>query len=404
MATIKLFESWLQSQLNENWEADVIESNEAASSAYEQFRTKPEAKAFRKFTELVVKSGLNSLTQYPADLLFALMKHGQLTKKGFLGFGRISDNDLVKKTFDALATGKATLTFEQGVAEYIPHGTVSAKTSGKVQGTGLVDTGANYAQTFSDLSNLCNFMNYYNTAAFKEGRPQFVLSQRLDENGYLDLVSAPDVTSSTLYLYSKKLAGTAVAQKEVVPGEKQVVGGEEGVSGIFGAAFDQGSDAINAAVQAEVSKAVELCIAKFPAGKRPDKFTLTSGASTDYNGKQMPQANGVGPVKPVDDATKNQDLAYRRGVSFMNALNTGLKAKGHPGFDSFEIAWSIGKSGQPANPADRFVNLEIQKNAVKPVVKETPASTTTTVTGGGIESGASKGQLYELKLTLAEVA
>jgi hypothetical protein len=401
MAQIKLFESWLQSQLNEDWSASTIESNYAANNGYEDFRSKPEAKAFRKFTEMVVKSGVISLTQYPGDLLFALMKHGQLTKKGFLGFGRVNDNDLVIKTFQALAKGEATLTFEQGVAEFVPHSANEAKTSGRVVGNGTIQTDAKFAQSHSNNLNLCNFMNYYNTAAFKEGRPQFVLSQRLDENGFLDLVSAPDVMGETLYLYAPKLAGTVVAQKEVVPGEKQVVGGEEAISGIFGAAFDQGSDIINDAVQGEVAKAVSLCMAKFPAGKRPDKFTLTSGASTEYNGKQMPNSNGVGAVKPIDDATKNQDLAYRRGVSFMRALNAGLKAQGHPGFDNFEIAWSIGKSGKANNPADRFVNLEIQKNAVKPVVKETPATTTTTVTGSAIQSAVDKGQYYELKLKLS---
>ena len=176
------------------------------------------------------------------------------------------------------------------------------------------------------------------------------------------------------------------------------VGGEEGASGNFAAEFDQGSDVVNAKVQAEVAKAVELCLAKFPAGKRPDKFTLTSGASTEFNGKQMPAKAGVGPVKPTDDATKNQDLAYRRGVSFMNALNAGLKAKGHPGFDSFEIAWSIGKSGQPANPADRFVNLEIQKNSVKPIAKET-SKMSTNVTGGETQVATTKGQIFELMLS-----
>jgi hypothetical protein len=400
MATIKLFESWLQSQLNENWDASAYNYNPTADTEIDAFRSSPAGAQFRKFTELVAKSGIESLESNSTHeaILFALAKRGQETKSGFLGIGRVSDDKLVKKTLEALANKEVNLAFNQNTVEYVPGTSTNyVRTEGKAVNAYTVDTSTRYAQTESWIKNLCNFVNHYNVNAFKDGGAQFKLSTRINsETGYIDLISAPDITGQTLHLYSPKLAGTIVAKKEV---ETTVtnVGGEEGATGIFGAAFDQGSDAINAAVQAEVAKAVELCLAKFPAGKRPDKFTLTSGASTEYNGKQMPAKNGVGPVKPIDDATKNQDLAYRRGVSFMNALNAGLKAKGHPGFDNFEIAWSIGKSGQPANPADRFVSLEIQKNAVKPVAKETSA-VTTKVTGGEAQVASQKGQLFELML------
>jgi hypothetical protein len=114
----------------------------------------------------------------------------------------------------------------------------------------------------------------------------------------------------------------------------------------------------------------------------------------------MPKAAGTGAVTPSDDATKNQDLAYRRGVAFMNALNAGLKAKGHPGFDSYEVAWSIGLSGQQANAADRFVDLNISQNAVKPKATETTAIAGTT-TGSAVSNVRANAQFYELKLTFA---
>ena len=401
MATIKLFESWLQSQLNENWDAPVFTWNSVADAEMDAFRSSPAGGAFRKFTELVQKSGIETLNMESAQegILFALAKRGQQTKSGFLGIGKVTDDKLVKSALEKLAKGEVNLAFNQRLVDYVP-GTTSnyVRTEGKVTNNTTIDTAPKYAQTESFVKYLCNFMNYYNTAAFKEGRPQFQLSTRINpETGYIDLVTAPDINgSSTLYLYSPKLAGTIVAQKEVETSIENV-GGETAVSGNFAAEFDQGSDVVNAKVQAEVAKAVELCLGKFPAGKRPDKFTLTSGASTEYNGKQMPAKAGVGPVKPVDDATKNQDLAYRRGVSFMNALNAGLKAKGHPGFYNFEIAWSIGKSGQPANPADRFVNLEIEKNAVKPVAKET-SKVSTNVSGGAAQVATAKGQIFELML------
>jgi hypothetical protein len=403
MATIKLFESWLQSQLNEDWDAPGYDYNAVATAELDAFRSSAAGGPFRKFTELVVKSGLETLESGSAQeaILFALGKRGQATTKGFLGIGKVSDDKVVKKTLEALANKEVNLSFFQNTVDYVPGTSTNyVRTEGKVTNNYSIDTSPRYAQTESFIKYVCNFVNFYNVNAFKNGAAQFKLSTRINsETGYIDLVSAPDITSgATLHLYSPKLAGTTVAKKEV---ETTVtnVGGEEGTTGIFGAAFDAGSDLINASVKAEVAKAVELCLAKFPAGKRPDKFTLTSGASTEWGNppKQMPKADGVGPVKPTDDASKNKDLAYRRGVSFMNALNAGLKAKGHPGFDNFEIAWSIGKSGQQANPADRFVSLEIQKNAVKPVAKETSA-VTTKVTGGEAQVASQKGQLFELML------
>ena len=225
-------------------------------------------------------------------------------------------------------------------------------------------------------------------------------------DGYLNLLSAPTIDADNLYLYSQKLLGDKAVGKEVKTDVTQT-GGTAGVEGKYAAQFAVGSDQLTDALKAEVAKAVDLCVAKFPAGSRPDKFTLTSGASTEFgtppNKKQMPKAEGTGPVTPTDDATKNQDLAYRRGVAFMNALNAGLKAKGHPGFDSYEVGWSIGLSGQQENAADRFVDLNIAKNAVKPKATET-TTISGTQTGSELTNVRANAQFFELKLTFAAAA
>lgn len=401
MATIKLFESWLQSALNEDYNANPYAGNNAANAEYEQWRLTPAGKQFKLFTDTVSKSGLTSLqteTDY-ANILFALMKNSQKTKSGFLGIGKVSDDDLVNKTLDKLAPGGGlSLMFFKRMVDYIPSqsGPGYMRTIGKATGDYNVDTSTRYQQTSSFIKYVCNFINYYNVEAYAKGEGQFILTNRLDETGHMDISSAPTINAD-LYLYSPKLAVQQVATKSVETKVDQV-GGIAGVSGNYAADFDQGSAELNDKVRLEVKRAVELCLVQFPAGNRPDKFTLTSGASTEYNKKQMPASNGIGPVSPTNDETKNQDLAYRRGLTFMNALNAGLKASGHPGFAAFEVAWVIGKSGQPGNPADRFVNLELQKNAVKPKAVET-SKTSTDLTGTGSESGREKGQLFELILS-----
>jgi hypothetical protein len=265
-----------------------------------------------------------------------------------------------------------------------------------------IDTDPRWSKATSSTGMLLGFVNAYNQNAFEMGQGQFILSQRMGEDGYLDITTTPVVDADNLYLYTQQLLGDLAAGKDLKVDVAQT-GGSDAVTGKFAAEFAAGSDQVTPAIQAEVAKAVELCLAKFPAGSRPDKFTLTSGASTEWNGKQMPKADGTGAVTPKDDATKNQDLAYRRGVAFMNALNSGLKAKGHPGFDAYEVAWSIGASGQPANAADRFVDLNIEKNAVKPKAVET-TKTTAVSTGNATTNVRGKAQFFELKLTLTAAA
>ena len=157
---------------------------------------------------------------------------------------------------------------------------------------------------------------------------------------------------------------------------------------------------------AKVADAVKLCMTQFPAGKIPQKFTLTSGASTEYGVDkagvkiQMPFSKGVGPVTGTTVENTNQALAYRRGVAFMKALNTGLLEKDHPGFGAYEIAWSIGESGKQSNEADRFVDLNIQLNSKGPVLPDT-ISNATVKTDKSVTNTLSTGQFFEFKLTIS---
>lgn len=416
MKLIKGYQQWLNENFQaifEDWSVDSLypstEGFTIDDTKYDQFLASPAGKSFQQFTFEVTKSSISNLKtkDYQKEIFGALVRHGQVGKKGFLGFGASSISDMVNATLDSLIAGKSTLTYTKATGEYMPTaaGIGVAATQGRIQnGASLISTDPRFAKSQSGIQSVLKFCNAYNTKAFETGQGQIILSTRLQEDGYLDLTSAPTIDAENLYLYSQQLRGDLAAGKETTTTVTQT-GGTAGAEGKYAAQFAVGSDQLTDALKAEVAKAVELCVAKFPAGQRPDKFTLTSGASTEFGNpkKQMPKAEGTGPVTPTDDATKNQDLAYRRGVAFMNALNDGLKLKGHPGFDSYEVAWSIGLSGQQENPADRFVDLNIAKNAVKPKATETTV-TTGTQTGSAVSDVRSKGQFYELKLNLVVAA
>lgn len=400
MATIKLFESWLQSALNENYSAESMTTpGDDATAVYDKWRLSAAGKQFKLFTDTVSKSGLYSLMDERnlAAILVALMRGTKRNKKGIFGIGEVTEIDLVNKALKTLEPGGGlSLAFFQRTVDYVPSSDGEMRTVGQCTGYFEILTGTEYMQSRSSVSNVCEFINYYNVGAYTKGEGQFILTNRLDENGHMDISSAP-VINADLYLYAPKKAVARVATKEIETTVTQI-GGSTGAGGNYAADFAQNSAELNDKVRLEVKKAVELCLVQFPAGNRPDKFTLTSGASTEYNKKQMPASNGIGPVSPTNDETKNQDLAYRRGLNFMTALNAGLRTFGHPGFESFEIAWVIGKSGKLTNPADRFVNLELQKNAVKPKSVET-SKLKTNIEGPRSESASAKGQLFELILS-----
>lgn len=415
MKLIKGYSQWLNENLNainEDWDVESLTLDtvdfEIDDAKYDQYVASQAGAQFRQFTQEVAKSQASNIRTKESHqmILSSLIQHGQTAKKGFLGiFGNKSLDEVVGATLDSLLSGQSKIAYSKTTVDYNPtaSGPTGIKTAGRLSGNGMsISTEPSTAKTGNNVLSVLRFVNSYNQTAFETGQGQFILSQRMQEDGYLDLTTAPVVDAENLYLYTQQVLGNLAAGKQVDTTVTQT-GGTEGASGKFAAEFAAGSDQITPAIQAEVAKAVELCLTKFPAGQRPDKFTLTSGASTEWNGKNMPKADGTGAVTPKDDATKNQDLAYRRGVAFMNALNAGLKAKGHPGFDAYEVAWSIGASGQQANAADRFVDLNIEKNGVKPKAVET-TKTVATSTGTATTNVRDKAQFFELKLTLTVAA
>ncbi len=416
MTIIKNFERFVNENLEQKFQVfeDEInlgvsgrgyQANELVREEYSKWLTTPAAAQFRAFIALQEVSGnplANDSNQ--ADIIYSLLKRGQATKKGFLGIGKTTETDIVKAGFEALKTDKLKLNVVQGVAEYVPRSaaeTWKVRIAGSFPSSSYLIREPKYNQYVTDAYKMIAFVNEFNTEAFRNGTGQYVLSKRLREDGYLDFLSEADVVDqNTLYLYASKIKGQVAASKDVV---ETPVGGEPEATGKYGAEFAVGSAEINPAVQAEVDKAAEFVAAKFPAGSVPDKFQLTSGASTEWNKKNYPQTSGTGAVaNPATDEQKNQDLAYRRGVAFANALNAKLKEKGHPGIDGYVVNWAIGRSGQQANQADRFIDLEVKKNEVAP---KKQASISVSQTGStATQVTTAKGQIFEYQLSITAAA
>ena len=109
----------------------------------------------------------------------------------------------------------------------------------------------------------------------------------------------------------------------------------------------------------------------FPADVEIDVFNLQAGASANWGSEKLPNSQGKGDTGYAEgNEGKNQKLAFDRGNNFMMAVNKGLKAKGHPGFDNYVVNWKV--EGQ--NQSDQFIDLMLnvdKKDKVRTVIIKT---------------------------------
>ena len=378
-------------------------------------------KTFQTLKEKAQGSKLDSLTTDSAQMriLMSLLLHGQKQKKGWWFIKKeifsIDPAGLAKQAIEEFKKGTLALELQESrfkAAIYYSDG-VKVRTKGKMSSNAFdeaqpetlyIDTEEIKPKTWSNALNLCEFVNEWNKNAFAKGTAQYKLSDLIlpagdMHEGSIDLVSAPaKVDLTTLYQYSYALTNAAQVGVNVETTVTKT-GGEAAINKPFAAEFDQGKSDLNAKVLAEVDQAVTLILSKFPAGKVPAKFSIESGASSEFGGQQWPTSTGVGPVSGTGAEQQNQALAYQRGKNFMDEVNKRLQDQGHPGLPQVEITWTIAKSGKQKNPADRFIDMQIQKNAVAPVTKVT--NTVTGVkTGGGVTKSYQMGEMFELKLVL----
>ena len=254
----------------------------------------------------------------------------------------------------------------------------------------------NVGQTINSTVSYINSFNTINVAGGYDD--QYKIGDMLDDQQALvftETVAYP----KTLYFYSTASISEAGPSKTT---EKQIVGGAESQKGAVEIAFKQGEagvDVDGVAVDANHPKVAEIGekIKSYLGEKGViDKMTLTSSASPEWTGKETmanyagKTTNGTGaPAPGTDFAAKNADLAYRRGVTFQNALTSYLG--GHVKANSITVAWKI-STDEPGK--GRHIAYDIATKSEAPQVIEV-----TKFAAGKTSSTSTPGKINEYTLT-----
>jgi hypothetical protein len=268
---------------------------------------------------------------------------------------------------------------------------------------------------WSYMSRLAAYINTWNFLQWaSNGNDNAAYDQQSIKDGYFDLQVAAGKAgvpaNPAVLFYADQFYERATAER----GEEtrfEDVGGVDGAKGQADIQFAVGKSTIEDSETPKIKALAEVVKAKFGKDQTVDSFELISSASPEYGaikneqGWESKYPNGTtamgDPGVGTDDASKNAKLAWDRGVSFMEALNTELAKLGHPGFNNYVIKWQIAAEGGPSGNG-RFVDLQIERNYQKPKVKAT-----TTVTGRETSAGGSQRQkatLYAYKFVVGKGA
>lgn len=217
--------------------------------------------------------------------------------------------------------------------------------------------------------NVQNISNYQTDVTYgNEIVPdfnQYDLTQMVDQNNYVNLFQT-SIAANSLIFYTQGDKTPNTANKET---GTQVVGAQAPQPKAYDVSFETDSANIPAN-DPEVAKAVQDAIAMFPDGNISN-LTVISSASPEYANRaggpktladygQTPLTGTGKPAAGTDFKSKNIELAYNRGVSFMNSLNAGLKAQGKPEVANYTVQWQISDKGGVKVPG-RFAQVNWEK-------------------------------------------
>ena len=225
-------------------------------------------------------------------------------------------------------------------------------TRGRVDQLGVTSDKKKYYNYHSKTHSMVRYMNGYNLRSYANDGPEYDISE-MDSNGYLDFISGPnDPGGGPLIVYATKYGSEQTADTGIETGKTE---GYK-ATGRYETDYESGDSTPNSEI---VAKAVKEILAMFPESVVGDidVFTLQAGASANWGeGTVLPESNGTGQNFTGEEGSnerKNQELAFNRGNLFMQAVNKGLKADGHPAFDNYEVQWVV--KGQ--NTTDQFIDL-----------------------------------------------
>ena len=213
----------------------------------------------------------------------------------------------------------------------------------------------------SSLNQLLRYVNRYNIYSYAEGkgeRQQWVLSDIIENDKFINF-DAGTTAEDVLYVYStSKALLQSLERKEDDPNI------EEGykVDGLYDQEYEFGKHIPTN--NDEIEKAITEIGQIFTPDrlKNISVFTVTSSASDEWGRDENNEpirhgaSEGTGdPGVGTDNKTKNEYLAYQRGKYFLDQVNEGLKAKGHPGLPTATINWKVQEGGEEK----RFIDINL---------------------------------------------
>jgi hypothetical protein len=264
-------------------------------------------------------------------------------------------------------------------------------------------------EQFSFTNPMIAYINTYNLKNFQNGHnKQYVL--KINSAGYTDLSETEEVENKLILYAANAAASTTVTRTETEEGTEgttETTGAQPGGTG--SAAIGYGNmkynlDDKNVAIDAnhpEVKRcATEIVTALGESTTvKLDSITITSSASTSWNGVKMAASNGTGdPSKGkltettfATDKTAlgNQYLAWLRGKTFAAALKSAL---GEIAFDTESINWKVSDEGLAGGKNISFEWTKVSNPGTtytKPanLVKKVSATAATTKKAAGKDSG-----------------
>jgi len=282
-------------------------------------------------------------------------------------------------------------------------------TLGTITGKNQVANGSTQYKTV-DQQTLVSYLNSFNLMNFSNGSFQQYDIQ-MNSDGYIDLMGNVVEVKDKVILYSTGENGKETITREETAGETKTVGAQSGGSGDVSIGYPVNKynvDTNNKPIDAkhpEVQRVVGEILAAIgdSTDVKVDTLTLTSSASTAWQGQTMTESNGTGdPSKGSlnektfltnKTALGNQYLAWLRGKTFLDALKSAL---GELAADAPVINWKVSNEG-PAGGKNISFEWTKKKNPGKTYSKPGGIKYSSTVSQK--PKGPQNGYMYKYEIT-----
>ena len=321
-----------------------------AIPGYNQLQTLMQSAKFVVYPTTIMGSKGRKLT--PENVISAIVQHmgGGSIKKGAKLFLRA-----IKEQGQSLFVDQKTLPVN------LKGGAIA--THGNVMQSQVKTDGRRAMNNSTPPSTLVTYLNGFNMTAYANDGEIYDV-ETMDDGGFLNFMQGPNDPGGLLVIYSL----TKGMKQTAETGTEDVVEKGYEATGKYDTDYRAGDSTPDSKL---VTKAVNEISQMFPPEVDIDVFTLQAGASANWGSEKLPNSDGKGDTGYAEgNEGKNQKLAFDRGNNFMMAVNKGLKAKGHPGFDNYVVNWKV--EGQ--NQSDQFIDLMLnvdKKDKIKTIIIKT---------------------------------